>query len=207
MSVRVFADGLDGAADFFESLPGLSDQAASIAINTNARGSALKLSRDEIYKQINFPAGYIDDNRLFVDKFSKPDDLEAIVRGRDRPTSLARFATKGAKPGDRGVSVQVHKGKTKYMKKGFLIKLRAGKTMDGTTFNVGLAIRLAPGEKINNKTLPATVYASSLGPNVVLLYGPSVDQAFKGVAEEVAPQVADNVATEFFRQLARLTNG
>ncbi|WP_281686689.1 hypothetical protein [Pseudomonas citronellolis] len=206
MSVSVTADLFDELERYFDELPQVTTEAARLAINDTARGPAISLSREEMYDQVNFPAGYLGSDRLFVAKFAKNNDLEAVVTGRDRPTSLARFATNPT-PGQRGVTVQVHKGHSKMMKKAFIVKLRAGRTMDGQTFNVGLAIRLAPGEKLINKTLPAEVYATSLGPNVVLLYGPSVDQVFRSVSTEVAPAVADHAVSEFYRQFARLSNG
>ena len=207
MSVTVVADLFPALEDYFGKLDDVVTEAARFSINDTARGPAMQLARAEMYDQINFPKGYIDNNRLFVSKFAKNNDLEAIVTGRDRPTSLARFVTGGARPGTKSVEVMVNKGNSKIIKRGFLIKLRSGKTMDGTTFNVGLAIRLAPGERLQNKSLPASVFASSLGPNVVLLYGPSVDQVFKSVASDIQPDVADAAVTEFFRQFARLSNG
>lgn len=205
MSVRVTADAFEDLADYFTSMPELANQAARMAINDTASRSGLKMARDQVMEEVNFPRGYLG-NRLFVSQYASDNNLEAIITGRDRPTSLARFA-KNAKPGDRGVQVEVHRGSTKFMKKGFIVKLRSGKTMDGKTFNVGLAIRLAPGEKLMNKNFPAEVYATSLGPNVVLLYGPSVDQVFRFVSGDIAPDLADAAATEFFRQFQRLTNG
>jgi len=206
MSVTVSADLFDELADYFEQMPAVTTEAARLAINDTARGPAIKLARDEMYGQVNFPAGYLGSDRLFVGKLARNSDLEAVVVGRDRPTSLARFAT-NATPGQRGVRVEVHKGQSKMMKKAFIVRLRAGRTVDGQTFNVGLAIRLAPGEKLTNKNFPSEVHASSLGPNVVLLYGPSVDQVFRSVSGDIAPAVADSAASEFFRQFARLSNG
>ena len=40
---------------------------------------------------------------------------------------------------------------------------------------------------------------------VALLYGPSVDQVFRDVSEDIAGPVGNMVATEFFRQLTRFT--
>jgi hypothetical protein len=201
----IFADGLEDLEQLFAQMPDKANQAASLAINDTSRRSALKLARDEIYEQIAFPTGYLTGNRLEISKFAKPQDLEAIVTGRDRPTSLARFAS-DRRPGTRNVQVQVQKGRTKVLKKAFIVKLRAGRTMDGDTFNVGLAIRLAPGERLMNRTKEG-ITTSSLGNGVVLLYGPSVDQVFKAVAADISPKVADNLQTEFFRQFSRLLNG
>ena len=69
---------------------------------------------------------------------------------------------------------------------------------------MGLAIRLKPGETLDNKTQAATV---KLGPNVYLLYGPSVEQVFANVAEARVPEITNQVSNQFFRQFARLSSG
>lgn len=205
MSYSTIAEGLDGLEAYFERMPGVANQAASLAINDTSRRSALKLARDEIYSQVAFPTGYLTGNRLDITKFAKPDSLEAVITARDRPTSLARFAS-DRRPGQRGVQVQVQKGKSKFLKKAFIVKLKSGRTMDGQTFNVGLAIRLAPGERLMNRKSEG-ITSTALGSGVVLLYGPSVDQVFKAVAADIAPKVADNLQVEFLRQFARLSGG
>ena len=206
MSVRIEGSVFDDLSDYFERMPDITTDAARMAINHAAARSAIPLGRDEMYEQVNFPRGYLSAARYGVTKKARNTDLESIVTARDRPTSLARFV-KSPKVGQRGVQVEVHRGNTKVMKRGFIIKLRSGASMDGTSFNVGLAIRLAPGERLSNKSMPVATYARSLGPNVVLLYGPSVDQVFRSVADDIQPAVADSAVTEFFRQLSRLSNG
>jgi hypothetical protein len=86
------------------------------------------------------------------------------------------------------------------LSKAFLVRLRAGQgpVQDGA-FNLGLAIRLRKGETISNK-----VQMVPFGGGLYLLYGPSVDQVFRGVASENAPLLADAFADEFFRQFVRL---
>lgn len=195
MSVEITSNLFDELGDYFERMPGVADHAAQLAINDTARGTAMQLARQQMMEEINFTPAYLK-NRLTIAKYAKRNDLEAIISGRDRPTSLARFAT-NARAGQRGVMVEVHKGSAKMMKKGFIIKLKNG--------NLGLAIRLAAGEKLMNKNLPAEVYSSSLGTGVVLLYGPSVDQVFRSVAADIQPAVADAAVTDFFRQFARLS--
>lgn len=207
MTVNIIADAFAPLESYFNGLPEVTTQAARIALNDTVRGPAIKLARMRMNEDINFPTGYLNKDRLSVNKLATNADLEASITGRDRATSLARFATSG-QIGKRGpISVSVSKGNSVTLKKAFLIKLRRGKTMDGTTFNVGLAIRLGPGETIQNKTMPASTFASTLaGGSIALLYGPSVDQVFKGVASDITPNVADQVATEFFRQFERLSN-
>lgn len=198
MSVEISANLFDELDDYFERMPGVADHAAQLAINDTARGAAMQLARQQMMEEINFTPAYLKE-RLSIEKYAKRNDLEAIISGRDRPTSLARFAT-NARAGQRGnIRVEVEKGSTKVLKKAFILNLKSG--------NLGLAIRLAPGEKLMNKNLPVDVNYSTLGNGVVLLYGPSVDQVFRGVASDIQPEVADAAVTEFFRQFARLSNG
>ena len=205
MSVSIISDLFPEIEKYFDGLPGVTTEAARIALNDTARGPALGLARMQMNSEINFPAGYLKGDRLGVSKLARNADLEAIITGRDRATSLARFASGGRIGGKNGVTVEVGKGKSRHLRRAFMIKLKSGKTMDGSTFNVGLAIRLAPGERLSNRHLPANTHASSLGSGVVLLYGPSVDQVFKSVASDIQPDVADALATEFFRQFDRLS--
>lgn len=202
--ITVLADAFKDLEQYFDGLPGVTTTAARLALNDTARGPAMKLARMKMNSEISFPTGYLNKDRLYVDKLATNADLEAVITGRDRATSLARFATSGSVGSRGGVTVSVAKGSSTSLKKAFLVKLRQGKTMDGSTFNVGLAIRLAPGETIQNRT---STHMTMLSGNVALLYGPSVDQVFKSVASDIAPNVADEVATEFFRQFTRLSNG
>jgi len=205
MSVSIISDLFPEIEKYFDGLPGITTEAARIALNDTARGPALGLARMQMNNEINFPNGYLKGDRLGVSKLASNADLEAVITGRDRATSLARFATSGQVGGKNGVTVEVGKGKSRHLKRAFMIKLKSGKTMDGSTFNVGLAIRLAQGETLNNRHLPANTHASSLGSGVVLLYGPSVDQVFKAVASDIQPDVAKALTNEFFRQFDRLS--
>lgn len=198
MSVSVIADALSGVADYFEKLPDVATQAAALAINTVSQREALPMIRREMRDQLDFPEGYLEtQDRLAVVRKANRNTLSATIRGRDRPTSLARFRTPGqnsANTRGRGVAVKLKRGQTRKLRKGFLLPLRNG--------NVGLAVRLKPGETLTNSSA-----AVELGNNVYLLYGPSVDQVFQTVSGDVGPKVIDSVANEFFRQFARLSSG
>jgi hypothetical protein len=63
---------------------------------------------------------------------------------------------------------------------------------------LGLAVRLKPGEVPNFKRKDGNPL--EIFPNVYLLYGPSVAQAFDLVAKEIAPDVTSELAKEFQRQ-------
>lgn len=87
------------------------------------------------------------------------------------------------------------------MKKAFFIRLPQGSQMTETQFNLGLAIRLKPGEALMNK-----VQAVRMASGLYLLYGPSVDQVFRandggGVASDRAPYLAQRLENEFLRLL------
>lgn len=184
---------------FFDELPLVAAKAASIAINEVANRSGLAIMRKDIETQIAYPSGYLNSaDKLGVTKRASPTSLQAVITAKDRPTSLARFATNRTPERNRGnpVTVQVKRGKRLQLKKVFLVRLKSG--------NVGLAVRLKPGETLNNKTQASTV---KLGPNVYLLYAPSVEQVFSNVAEARVPEISNLVSNQFFRQFARLSNG
>ena len=63
-----------------------------------------------------------------------------------------------------------------------------------TKSNLGLAIRLRPGESINNKRAVVRLQG-----NLALLFGPSVSQVFAGVANDEAPGIAEKLEQEFLR--------
>lgn len=196
MSVSVVANGLRDAVEFFRALPQVAEKAAVLAINETATRGGISMIRRDMRDQINFPSGYLEQGRLRVARKAYGSSLEAVIRGRDRATSLARFAA-GQRPENtrkRPIQVQVKNGQSLWMRKAFLVRLNNG--------NIGLAVRLKPGEQMRN-----TDAAVALAPNVFLLYGPSVDQVFRGVAEDRAPDIANLVERNFLRQFARLANG
>lgn len=194
--------GLIELDDFLEAAPERTRQAVSFAMNRVIGGpQGLGAYRNAIRQQINFPAGYLNDDRFGLDQRSTPDNLVTSLVARQRPTSLARFATGGVVGGKGGVTVKVKPGgASKRFRSGFLVRLKGGE--DGG--NIGLAVRLAPGQTLNKTDQSNMVH---LEANVVLLYGPSIDQVLNtSVADAETPEVLDNVATEFYRQFARLTD-
>lgn len=187
--------------NFLVSVPDITRRAASYAMNDVLSGQGLARFRKAVAAEVQFPAGYVDDKITFA-QHATPTRLTASIIGRQRPTSLARFSTGGAIGGKGGVTVRVKGGST-YMKDAFLVRLRQGNALTDDGFNVGLAIRLKAGTVLNNKK--DTSRMVHLGHNVVLLYGPSVDQILRNeVAEAETPEVVGAIATEFFRQFARL---
>ena len=162
---------------------------------------ARTLASQDIREQVAFPASYLAPSakRLFVStKATKASPFEAVISGRDRPTSLARFTNQkplGGGQRHRGgqVAVTVKPGVRRYIKRAFLITLNNS--------NVGLAVRTDGGP-------PSNAYApKEIGKNLWLLYGPSVDQVLSaasnggGIYEEIVPETLDFLNNEFNRQL------
>lgn len=205
MSVTITADALPRLADYLERSPARAREAARLSINDVAGGSGLKLLRDAVQDEAAFPARYVDKSKLYLARKAYNNRLEAVIAARTRPTSLARFAVPGQTPlstrREKGVRVQVHHGATRRMSSAFLVRLRAGNQVSDEAYNLGLAIRLKPGERIINKRQQSAV---QLDHNLYLLYGPSVDQVFREIASEQSPAILDKVESEFYRQFVRL---
>lgn len=204
MSVTVETIGINALKLYFDGMPKLTSRSMRLAINTVVRRSGMKALRDGMLAEVDFPRGYLSGDRLKVARFASDSKLEATILARKRATSLARFATSGS-IGTSGVTVKVRRGRTTFLKKAFLVKLKAGASMSEDNYNTGLAVRLAPGEKLNNKT---SAHKAWLVPGrVALLYAPSVNQVMATTAAKVSPKIADLVEAEFFRQFERLSSG
>lgn len=186
----VAVEGLEDLTDI-ESLEPKIVRRVQQAVNTTARRYRTA-SAKAMQEQINFAARYLSGStgRLRVSQFADSSNLEAVITGRDRPTALARFASDrnprvARKRG--GVRVAVSPGGSVFMEGAFLMSLRNG--------NLGLAVRTKDGKKPRNAYRPKQIR----GTNIWLLYGPSVDQVFRGVAGDVQPEAADFLEREFLR--------
>jgi hypothetical protein len=196
--VRIEATGLASFKKLVEKLPETTVKAAKFALNDTAQKKALPRFRRAIADQVAFPGGYLNKERLGITKRATESDLSVAVTARFRPTSLARFASGQTVEGSRRtrqVRVRVKKGRSAVINGGFLVRLRGAP--DG--FNTGLAIRLRAGERLRGSS-----GAVRLDNNVYLLYGPSVDQVFRGVAVDETEAVLVDLETEFRRQFVRL---
>lgn len=191
----LFVEGLDEIVNLDKQLDPQIVKAAYRAINATA-DRARTDSAEEIRRQVNFPASYLkpSQGRLLVSQRASGSSLEAIITGRRRATSLARFVTNGT-PGKKGVSVAVKPGRNVELPNAFLMRLRSGSGVD-TKNNLGLAIRTAKGERPNSAYKPVRV-----ADGLWLLYGPSVDQVFKTVREDIRPDAESFLASEFYRLL------
>lgn len=187
----VAVDGLQQLNDLNDLDPKIR-RYAQMAINRTARDARASAAR-EIREQVNFPARYLSgaEGRLRVSKKAGRGSLEAQITGRDRPTSLARFANNRSIAGSRrrgGVTVTVTPGQSRFMEGAFLMSLRGG--------NIGLALRLGKGATLRNKK-----HVQRIASGLYVLYGPSVNQVFRGVAEDGQEKTADNLQREFARLL------
>ena len=185
----VFAvEGLSSLEDI-DNLPEQILLKARQAINAAADRAKTQAPK-QIRSEPNFPARYLSD-RLTVRQRASGTSLQAVISGRDRPTSLARFSSsKNIEASRKNGYVDVKVGNsTKRITGGFLIKLRND--------NIGLAIRLKPGESIKGKRTAAKQMAT----NLYLLYGVSVDQAFNTVIDKttLSQDTADFLEKEFLR--------
>lgn len=204
--LEVSVEALAETIDYFERMPEVSSRAARLAINQVASRSGMKLAQEAIYDEVAFPKGYLTGDRLRVGQYASESNLEATIIGRKRATSLARFAQgqQLGSAGRLGVRVRVKGGSSEHLRRAWLVRLRRGASLDEDNYNIGLAIRVNPGESVVGKY---SSHSSWLVPgSVALLYGPSVDQIFRSVAEDIAPQIGDMVADEFFRQFSRLSS-
>lgn len=197
----VFVEGLQDL-DFTEGSADQIRRAASQAINTVTRNKRAKAAR-LIRGQVNLPARYVSPSGkgLYISQKASPSHLEGRITARGRPTSLAQFVQGSPRVGKAGVVVEVQPGKARFMKRVFPMKLPQGNTLTATKYNLGLAIRLRPGERLRNK-----VTARKVSNGLYLLYGPSVDQVFRsldgtGVANDMVPEIERDLSEEFLRLL------
>lgn len=200
LQFAVMVEGVESLREIRELGPRIKTAAAQ-AINKVARDQRAEAAR-RITDQVNLPKSYVSPagGRLVVSQQAQKENLEARITARGRPTSLARFSR--GTPGKAGVTVEVKPGQTSFMRRAFLIRLPQGSTLTDSRFNLGLAIRLRPGERLQNK-----VRQVKLDKGLYLLYGPSVQQVFldnegKGVAADLADPTADYLEAEFTRLLA-----
>jgi len=190
------------AISYIGEMPDNVKSALIGALNRTADRTRTRADR-KIQEEVAFPASYLrpSEGRLVVSQKARAESLQAVVTGRGRPTSLARFAV-GSKPrsGDKlgSVSVTVKPGQKADISRAWIISLPGAPDSK----NLGLAVRTEGGP-------PRGAYApkqlKAFGPNVWLLYGPSVDQVLfsarnnGGVVEEITPDVIADLEAEFGR--------
>lgn len=182
----IVIEGVREAAEALGYARKLIDANTSRALNKTATRTRTRLSR-VVRDQVAFPASYLgpSSGRLSVAERATPNKLAIRIDGRDRPTSLARFASGPprapkvrVKPG--GIATRIPRS--------FIINLRNG--------NKGLAVR-TDGGKPDGAWKP-----KEMAPGLWLLYGPSVDQVLMGVGARDGGAFGDTEewAIDFFEQ-------
>jgi hypothetical protein len=201
--MKVEVEAIRAMNDFLEAAPEITPQAASLAMNTVIPRKGLSRYKKAIRSQVAFPGGYLEEAEKFgITQYAKPGDLTAAITARQRPTSLARFAS--GPVGGEGATVRVKTGRSVRLKRAFMVRLLAGTQLTGDDYNLGLAIRVPGGQAaVRGKT--DTSRMVHLAKDVFLLYGPSVDQVFRSVSVTETPHVLNEIETEFYRQFARLS--
>lgn len=200
MTHFVEAKGLDVFEALVQRLGDSVVPAAAASINETT-AYARNLGARNIRRKYNFKAGYLG-GRLAISKRAKTNDLEGVVTGLDRPTSLARFAQGTPKFGKQRTPPKVRvrtAGSAAPIRKGFFMRLRRGNSViSNENANVGLAVRLAEGERVSNKNQMVPI-----GGDVYLLYGPSVGQIYRTEAERNADEVGAQLAARFAHNVQR----
>jgi len=202
-------EGLPEFAKYVELAPKVATRAAKLAINQTTERKGLKLAREAMQAQVNFPRGYFNeiDSKTGYPRFgisyrATDTRLSAGIVAREAPTSLARFAVNrnvftrtGRNKRGAGVKVQISPGRVNHLESAFFLQLNSG--------NIGVGIRLKNGQTLTN-TVGAKIIRTGPLAGVALLYGPSVEQVFSTVAADIAPTLLSELSIEFLRQFDRL---
>lgn len=196
--------GLDGekAIASFAKFPKAAKEASRLSVISAAR-YAHSESAKEIFGQVNLLKGYISD-RLTLKYSGSGESLAASITGRFQPTSLSRFTLSEPKKG-KVVRVRVKRNGQAKRGKYFAVKLRQGSELTDIKFNVGLAIRVKPGQAFTGSDGAKLLRSDKYG-DTYLLYGPSINQIFRGVSQDLSKSIEEKLADEFERQLLRLGN-
>lgn len=204
--VVVDIEGFAPVVRAYADAPLKAREATRRAVNFAAE-RARTLGAKSMRRQVAFSASYLNE-RLKVTKRASLSDLSADVTGRDRPTSLARFAAKrpalavgrqkAQKPGEvRAVAVMVDPGRRVVMQDAFLVRFKSGA--------IGLAQRGGAGRRNSENPkyrLSRKRKDGSPGKgDYYLRYGPSVDQVFAETRAEIAAPVGRALTLETLRQL------
>ncbi len=198
MQFSVDVTGLEALAARLAAAGLSMERVRRMAINTVARKTMTR-SRREIVTQVNLKASYVKERMTL--KTATSASPVAVITARRRATRLATYGAKqvtraarrakgdsrrGIGPGRKqaGVSVSVKAGGSrKRMDGAFFMPLRAGQAAGGN--GMGVFVRTGSGRKAMKH-----------------LYGPSVDQVFRGVAAQIVPDVKAELAREIQRLAA-----
>lgn len=187
LAAKVSMVNLDAVQKQIERAGEAGMEVAAQALNDGIE-YARQIGADAIMDQVNFRPGYLDlPERFAITQHATPTRPEARLTARHRSTSLGSFAEGGAGK-SQGVKVKVQRaGSTKHMKRAFYVGLNNS--------NLGVAVRVKPGESAPGYK-PTKLFEDQYGV-VYLLYGPSVNQVFTDVAQDINPQVSTFVLQRF----------
>lgn len=200
--IELEALGIVSLARYVRELPEIANEAAFLSVSDTSKSARAAAAR-KMVTTLTWPKSYLDNGRLGIAKRATRSDLTAEIKGRDRPTSLARFSATPVRFGrQQGIKVSIVRGKGQpMMRRAFYMRLKRGRSMDTENPNVGLAVRLGKGESLSN-----SVGALDIGGGVYLLYGPSVNQVFGNVADDILDDVSDSLNDRFIYHYTRLSN-
>jgi hypothetical protein len=182
--MKVMLSGLEAATLRLQDVKNVTPRAAMRAVNKTAEKGNTLASR-AIRSQVNLTAGYVKDHLRIAAKATE-DNLTARIVAEPRPVLLSRFgATQLWKKGKTvpkrtaGVSVKVKAGGARKKLRGaFFIRLK-----DSGALGVAVRVNGSPRNEID------------------VLHGPSVDQVFRSVREDIAPELQDYLTDTFRAQL------
>lgn len=176
------------AINNLDEMPASILRYARMAVNATL-DKARTMARDRMLAEVNFPRSYLDPSqgRLTVVQYASELALEGRIKGREEPTSLARFVIGRPKPLQKGgLSVMVKPGQTRSLPRAFIFPLKNN--------NLGLAIRTDGGRAPDRAWKP-----KQLKGGLWLLYGPAVAQVFNEVRGEIGPSACVYMENEFNR--------
>ncbi|WP_018875287.1 phage tail protein [Thioalkalivibrio sp. ALJ8] len=209
MSYTIDTSNIGAARRFLRGVQRAAQNASYRAVNRTAQQTRTQASR-RIRQEVRLPARYVNDN-LKVVKRARRDDPTAIIRGRRRPTRLARFGAKpitkraagargdalrGIGAGRKAAGVSVNVGRTSGRSKmpgAFLIPLSSVRTnvfggqQRDRTGHMGVFVRTGSGRGA-----------------IRHLYGPSVDQLFNRLRRDLQAETTGLLSREYERQLGVL---
>lgn len=189
--MSILVTGMNEALAMLRSVDAESRSALSKAINAVA-DETHDLAVQKIMSQVALSASYVK-SRLYISQRASVDDPTAVISGRVRSTQLRRYQGKqlyvrAKMPGKKrlaGTSVKVKAGgATKVLKHAWVMKLKYGDIDAKMGRTHGIVQRTGSGRN-----------------DYRVLYGPSVDQVWNDVKDDVRPLIEPRLAVEFLKQL------
>lgn len=187
MKITLDTQALQALANDLGLMPAAIDRALANVLNELAP-QVMQRAQRKIVSRVKLSPAYIED-RMSWSKATVTRPV-AIIKSRERATRLATFmaqqriigaTSKAGAKGDplrgippkfkqAGVYTGIKPGSNMLLKHAFLMPLRAGSVAGGN--GMGIFVHTGPGKK-----------------DIRQLYGPSVNQLFRGVSEEMQEPV------------------